>query len=194
MNSLFIKIFSLLLLFFVVSTNICFAHGQYLYSQRQYVGENIIIVNYNLDPLKSGVAVTYNVRYYTLANGMPISLDNAVITFTKNDKTIDTLSLSPPANNVDVTFLYSFRSPGAYKMNIQLKQKGKQLAQASFPIVVQKGVETGFGRFFTSNTLGGFITGVSISVFWLLFGERLIQKKSTVKLLKTTKKRLLTYI
>jgi hypothetical protein len=112
------------------------------FSARYIDGANVIVLNYNAaEDLKTGTSITHNLRVYDLT-GQPILFESVQLELKRGNSVVHTQTMNISANN-DVNLVYSYPHTGSYTLAARFIDHGKQISEASFPLVVGKGAGIG---------------------------------------------------
>lgn len=115
------------------------AHESFHWMQR-IEKDRMLVVFYDLDSFKANIKQGFQVRLVKLSNGKSIPFTSADIAIETNGRRTKSFTARPD-ENYDIVFSHEFPTNGKYVLNVTLKDGGKQLTTAQFPILVGEGVK-----------------------------------------------------
>jgi hypothetical protein len=134
-------------------------------------GPYIIIANHNVHAVQAGVPVTYNVRLYTVENGLPADFQRVQV-YIKHDGRLDfgkSLLVSP---DKDASFSYTYPKADKYTLSLRFVSDAKLLAAGDFPIVVQPDPHAGgITKALNTQTLLAFLIGAAVASLALQYNR-----------------------
>lgn len=108
------------------------AHGA-IFTYKYIDGDNLVMVTHNVHDAQAGMAITYNLRLYTMG-GQLVPFEQAQAHVVLNGTTVAEKTVQ--MQNDEANFVYTYPEEGNYILRFVFLDQSKQVAAGEFPIAV----------------------------------------------------------
>lgn len=144
------------------------AHGA-IFTHKYVDGDNLILLTHNVHEAHAHETITYNVRLYNM-DGQLLPFENVIATVHRGKELLHTKTVHTTYTG-DANVVYTYPTKGNYTVSLTFLDHDKNIAQATFPIGVAAGVDTGIlATAFNIPTITAFILGTGAGM--LLYMQR----------------------
>jgi hypothetical protein len=103
--------------------------------------------------------VNFNLRVYTITAGLPVTFEDVDVVFRQGQRILYAKTFGSSENN-DVNMEYAFDLGGDYRMEVEFRGGAARGLKSSFPIVVERGVDSPQGSDFSGQSVMAFVAGI----------------------------------